>query len=216
MICTLTSDYTHPAAQIDRRTLSGGISKPTKNNRYTISFIRNILQIGRQLIGIRKIFMQSLQYIVFISLVLVVFLGCSVPKHSTLDQPDTFDHKLYLDYTEKNQAPADYTPPALRSYSEPYLHRGEIIMTREARRNKVNGRVILKLFVDEMGNLKHAHVADSLGYGLDESSLSAVNYQSEFIPARLDGKPVKSTLRVPVVYKNIYKLPQDSPKPYRN
>ncbi len=76
--------------------------------------------------------------------------------------------------------------------------------TREARRKKVKAEVVIEVFVDEKGNVQDAKIVErfiyskdkkkpvaSLGYGLDETALTAAQKWT-FRPARQNGAPVQS------------------------
>jgi len=66
-----------------------------------------------------------------------------------------------------------------------------------ARRTGREGRVVLRLFIDEEGRLLDVEVVERAGFGFDESALEAVR-MSTFLPAVKDGRPVKSRILLPV------------------
>ena len=66
-----------------------------------------------------------------------------------------------------------------------------------ARRMGKEGRVVLKLLIDERGNLSHLEVIEPAGYGFTESAVEAVK-KSSFLPALKDGKPVASIAILPI------------------
>lgn len=66
-----------------------------------------------------------------------------------------------------------------------------------ARRMGKEGRVILKLTIDEKGNLSDVEVIEKAGYGFTEAAIDAVR-KSSFLPALKDGKPVASMAILPV------------------
>jgi len=61
--------------------------------------------------------------------------------------------------------------------------------TEEARKNKVNGIVTLRMLVDETGTVKNIRVIRDLPDGLTEKAIEA-GYKMRFKPAMKDGKPV--------------------------
>lgn len=78
--------------------------------------------------------------------------------------------------------------------------------TREAQRKKIKAEIVVEVFVDEKGkvqdakivdrflyskNAKQKKAVDALGYGLEESALSAAQRWT-FRPARQNGLPVQS------------------------
>lgn len=61
--------------------------------------------------------------------------------------------------------------------------------TEEARKNKVNGVVTLRMLVDETGTVKNIRVIKELPDGLTDRAIEA-GYKMKFKPAMKDGKPV--------------------------
>ncbi len=60
-----------------------------------------------------------------------------------------------------------------------------------ARRRGIEGKVVLKLRIDEKGRLKGVEVIEPAGFGFTDAALRAVR-QSSFIPAHRNGRPVPS------------------------
>jgi len=75
------------------------------------------------------------------------------------------------------------------------IHSVDPEYTETARKNKVEGNVLLNIWVDSNGNPNHIHVIRGLGAGLDEKALEAVR-QYRFKPAMKDGKPVRVELNL--------------------
>lgn len=59
----------------------------------------------------------------------------------------------------------------------------------EARKAKVQGRVLMKLVVDGEGKVRRATLVSGPGYGLNEAAVDAMKY-FRFRPARVQDKPV--------------------------
>jgi TonB family protein len=85
------------------------------------------------------------------------------------------------------------TPP-VPTYSPPPEY------SEEARKAKYQGTVVLKLEVDPTGHTRNIQVVRSLGMGLDEKAIEAVN-KWEFRPGIKDGKPVTVTVSVEVNFR---------------
>jgi protein TonB len=66
-----------------------------------------------------------------------------------------------------------------------------------ARKLGREGKVILKLAIDEKGTLMNIEVIEDGGYGFTEAALDAVK-KSKFLPAEKNGKPIKSLAILPV------------------
>lgn len=69
--------------------------------------------------------------------------------------------------------------------------------TEEARAAGIEGKVRVELTVDATGAVKQAKVLESLGHGLDEAALRAVQ-EAMFEPALQCGKPVAATFVVSI------------------
>ena len=70
----------------------------------------------------------------------------------------------------------------------------------EARRNKYQGVCMISIVVDARGYPQNPRVIQSLGMGLDEKALEAVQ-KYRFKPAMKDGKPVASIISVAVNFR---------------
>ena len=72
--------------------------------------------------------------------------------------------------------------------------------SEEARKAKWQGSVLLSLIVDEMGKAVNIKVARSLGLGLDEKAIQAVE-KWRFKPGMKDGKAVPVIASVEVSFR---------------
>lgn len=72
--------------------------------------------------------------------------------------------------------------------------------SEEARKAKYQGVCVLSLIVGPDGKPRDIRVARSLGLGLDEKAIQAVN-QWKFDPAQKDGKPVAVAINVEVQFR---------------
>ena len=88
---------------------------------------------------------------------------------------------------------AETTPARVRFKVDPEY-------TKEARKAKLQGLVVLGLIVDTQGNPTQIRVLRSLGMGLDEKSVKAVRKWA-FYPAMQDGQPVKYLAAIDVSFK---------------
>jgi TonB family protein len=75
----------------------------------------------------------------------------------------------------------------------------------------IEGRVLLRLFVDSMGNVipDSTRVAESSGYPALDSAALAGSPELQFSPARLQGRPVAAPFLQPVQFRRT----QTSPTP---
>lgn len=68
-----------------------------------------------------------------------------------------------------------------------------------ARRLGKEGRVLLRLTINEKGNLINIEVVEGAGFGLTEAAVEAVK-RSTFVPAMQDSRPVMSKALLPVKF----------------
>ncbi|MBK8944951.1 MAG: TonB family protein [Ignavibacteriae bacterium] len=69
-----------------------------------------------------------------------------------------------------------------------------------ARKAGIEGRVYLKAFIDENGNVASAEIIKGLDGGLSEAAMEAVK-ATKFEPGRQRGVPVKVQVSIPILFK---------------
>lgn len=78
-----------------------------------------------------------------------------------------------------------------------YLLRTLPVYPVMARRIGKEGKVVLRLTIDDKGNLSNVEVIENGGYGFTEAAVEAAR-KSSFLPALKDGKPVASRAILPI------------------
>lgn len=78
-----------------------------------------------------------------------------------------------------------------------FLHREMPVYPLIARRLGKEGRILLRLTIDEKGKLLNIEVIEGAAYGFTEAAIEAVK-KSTFKPAMQDGKPVMSKALLPI------------------
>jgi TonB family protein len=86
------------------------------------------------------------------------------------------------------------------SIAPAFLHKEMPIYPMFARNLGREGRVMLKLTIDENGNLLDIEVIEKAGYGFTEAAVEAVK-KSTFLPAKRDGKPIASRALLPIRFQ---------------
>lgn len=81
-----------------------------------------------------------------------------------------------------------------------FLHREMPIYPLMARKLGKEGYVLLKLTIDENGNLLQVDVIEKAGFGFTEAAVEAVK-KSTFLPAKKDGKPIASRALLPIRFR---------------
>lgn len=80
---------------------------------------------------------------------------------------------------------ADTAPELMSDFKPPY--------PEEAKKNDIEGDVLLRVTIDENGNVTDVKVVRGLGYGLDEAAVAAMR-KHKFKPATKDGEAVGTTI----------------------
>jgi TonB family protein len=107
------------------------------------------------------------------------------------------------------QEVAQVTPHVQRMDTGPATTAVEItykpnpVYTDEARKQKLEGEVLLEVMFGANGQLQVIRVARGLGHGLDEAAIAAAN-NIRFKPATRTGQPIDSTAIVHVVFQLAY------------
>jgi len=98
--------------------------------------------------------------------------------------------------------PAQNNANRLRPGNTPPVPLNTIVaeFSDDARRNKIQGVVLVSLLVNEEGIPIDLSVTRGLGHGLDEKALEAVS-QYRFRPAMRDGAPIESRIAVEVNFR---------------
>lgn len=76
-----------------------------------------------------------------------------------------------------------------------------IVYPKSAQDRKIEGKVMLKLGIDENGNLATVDVLKSPDESLTKAALDVINKMPKWKPGMKDGKPVKASLMLPISYK---------------
>ncbi|MAT58199.1 MAG: energy transducer TonB [Melioribacteraceae bacterium] len=75
-----------------------------------------------------------------------------------------------------------------------------IVYPEIAKRAGVQGRVFVKAFVDENGNVVKVELIKGIGAGCDEAAMEAVK-STKFVPGKQRGKAVKVQVAIPILFK---------------
>jgi len=75
-----------------------------------------------------------------------------------------------------------------------------IVYPEIAKRAGVQGRVFVKAFVNENGDVAKVELIKGIGAGCDEAAMDAVK-QTKFKPGKQRGKPVKVQVAIPILFK---------------
>lgn len=76
----------------------------------------------------------------------------------------------------------------------------KIVYPELAKKAGLEGRVFVRAYIDENGNVVHSEILKSAGSILDSAALKAVE-ETKFIPGKQNGKPVKVQVVVPIMFR---------------
>lgn len=71
----------------------------------------------------------------------------------------------------------------------------------EALKSDIQGKVVVKALIDDTGQVREASIAYSDNELLNDAAVSSIMQYDSFTPAKVDGKPVKSWVYVPITFK---------------
>jgi TonB family protein len=120
------------------------------------------------------------------------------------------------EYTEKDFAVLPSVLPhpvgGVRSIAE------KVIYPDVAKNHHIQGRVLVKTYVDENGNVIGVQTLGGIGYDCEKAAIKAIK-ETKFEPAFQDGKAVKSYLVIPVEFslsvEDVKINKEDLPIPYQ-
>ncbi len=144
-----------------------------------------------------------------------------IPERKKLEKKEPIKEDKVIEPTiptESPQAVISAPPPVIappQVYVEPkaepkdvefgsaegprFNHREMPVYPLLARRLGKEGRVLLRLTIDEKGRLINLEVLEGAGYGFTESAVEAVR-KSTFLSAKKEGKPIPSRALLPIKF----------------
>lgn len=69
---------------------------------------------------------------------------------------------------------------------------------RDARENGIEGEVMVSFDIATDGTVTNIKVIKGLGFGCNQAAVKAVTNMPDWEPATVDGKPVRSRVRMPI------------------
>ena len=84
-----------------------------------------------------------------------------------------------------------------RSGAPTFIHQVRPVYPLLARRFGKEGRVVLKLLIDQYGQLQNVEVIEGAGFGLLEAAITAVK-KSTYAPAHRNGERVATKAILPI------------------
>jgi len=81
-----------------------------------------------------------------------------------------------------------------------YAIQEKVVYPEIAKRAGIEGKIFVKAFIDEKGDVVAAEIIKGIGSGLNEAAVNAIR-QTKFSPAIHRGKPVKVQVVIPILFK---------------
>ncbi|MBI9073015.1 MAG: TonB family protein [Melioribacteraceae bacterium] len=75
-----------------------------------------------------------------------------------------------------------------------------IVYPKEAKEKGISGRVLIRAYIDEKGNVEKTKIVRGIGFGCDEAAAIAIR-KTKFNPGINKGKPVKVACAIPIVFR---------------
>jgi len=69
-----------------------------------------------------------------------------------------------------------------------------------AKRAGITGKVIVDFVIDIDGKISDIKVVKGIGYGCDEEAIRVIKLMPKWIPAKIDGKPIRFKLSLPILF----------------
>jgi periplasmic protein TonB len=76
----------------------------------------------------------------------------------------------------------------------------QVAYPKSAIKDGMEGKVFLTVVIDTMGRVKSVEIKEGVRSDLNQAAVKAIN-MSNWIPAQKDGKPVESSIVVPIQFK---------------
>lgn len=72
---------------------------------------------------------------------------------------------------------------------------------KEAKKNKIEGKVIVQFTVNKQGKVEDIKIVRGIGFGCDEEVIRVVKRMPDWKPGKQRGKPVSVRYNLPVAFK---------------
>lgn len=136
-------------------------------------------------------------------------MNCSIPLNASLQsepqleaQPQTAPIGAVQKASANSNGLQNPSPTEKQVTLPTVIYLAPAKYTAEARRNKLEGIVQVRLLVDENGNPQNVTVVRSLGMGLDESAVEAVkHYKFKAAVDTSSGKPVSAWMNIGLQFR---------------
>ncbi len=104
--------------------------------------------------------------------------------------------------SEADKAPYDFVEiePAFQGDLQSYISKSTNYPGK-AIHEGIEGQVFVCFVIDEQGKVTKPEILKGIGYGCDEEALRVVKNLPAFSPGKMNGKPVKVRMRIPLSFR---------------
>ncbi|GAB3520027.1 hypothetical protein GCM10027442_42420 [Emticicia fontis] len=71
---------------------------------------------------------------------------------------------------------------------------------KQARDKKIQGKVLIKLIIEEDGSISDTSIMQGLGYGCDEEVTRVVKAMPKWVPGKRDNELVRTSMVLPIMF----------------
>lgn len=75
----------------------------------------------------------------------------------------------------------------------------KLVYPKVARINNIEGRVIVKTWINSIGEVTRTEILDGIGYGCDEEAMRVIK-STKFIPGKTNWDPINIIVEIPIVF----------------
>lgn len=130
---------------------------------------------------------------------LLMMFGC---KNNASPEPDNSTAAVNDTVYDALENPAEVQPAFPGGEEAMYQYLAENInYPEQAKKDHIQGRVIVSFVVDAEGNLVETAVAKGIGGGCDEEALRVVNAMPKWVPGQVRGENVRVKYNLVIVFK---------------
>lgn len=134
-----------------------------------------------------------------VSVITASLVSCGTSKKSSATASGQVAQELELE-------PPTPAPDVLPEYNGgqqgilQYL-RTSIVYPREARENRIEGRVLVQFVIEKDGRVTNPKVTHSVNYLLDAEALRVIGAMSKWTPGKVNDEPVRVLYTIPVTFR---------------
>jgi periplasmic protein TonB len=130
---------------------------------------------------------------------LIIVISFLISSIGTMKAQDNLTPKSDSIYTKVDVMPE--FPGGMKELGKYVDGKNNHYYPKEARKNKIEGKVMIQFIINEDGTPSDFKVVKGIGYGCDEAALEAFKKMPKWTPATVNGKPVKFQTQMGYLYK---------------